>query len=89
MAVKKKTSSRRKTSKAASASARKRVSFDDKAKIKVVGEHNRREGSRYYEGYETLKKTGTVGAFRSKREKTGDAQELLRAAIKDGFIKVA
>ena len=83
----KKTSSRKTTSKKSAVNARKRVSYDDKAKIKVVGEHNRREGSRYGKGYELLRTVKTVGAFRAKRK--DDAQELLRAATKDGYIKVA
>jgi hypothetical protein len=81
------TKTRKATSKKSSSNARVRVSYDDNQKIKVVGEHTRREGSRYYEGYETLRKVKTVGAFRAKRK--DDAQELLRAATADKFIKVA
>jgi hypothetical protein len=65
------------------------VKFDDKQKIKVVGEHNRHEKSRYGIAYEQLRKTSTVAAFRAKRKADADAQELLRAATKDGYIKVA
>ena len=86
-AKKAKTTSRKAASKTAAAGARKRVSFEDTAKITVVGEHNRREDSRYGKGYAVLKTAKTVGAFRAKRK--DDAQELLRAAIKDNYIKVA
>jgi hypothetical protein len=80
-----KTSARKSVSKAAT--RRTILKFDDKQKIKVVGEHNRRDGSRYFGGYETLRKTPTVAAFRNKRP--DDAQELLRNAVKDGYIKIA
>jgi len=33
-----------------------RSKWDDAAKIKVVGEHTRREGSAYYKAYEAMKK---------------------------------
>ena len=85
----KKTAARKTTGKKSTANARTRLKLEDGAKIKVVGEHNRREGSRYFGGYEALKKVTTVGAFRKARAKTGDAQELLRAATADGYIKVA
>jgi hypothetical protein len=55
--------------------------------IKVVAEHNRRKGSRYFQGYELMKTVDNVGAFRVKRPK--DAFELLRAAKKEGYIQVA
>jgi hypothetical protein len=64
-----------------------RLLFDDGQKIKVIGEHNRREGSRFHSGYEDLKKSPNIAAFRKKHPK--DHQELLRSAVKDGFIKIA
>lgn len=85
----KKSKTRKTASKASSSNARKRVSWEDNAKIKIVGEHNRREGSRYFGGFEAMKKASTVGAFRKARAKTKDAQELLRAAQADGYVKVA
>jgi hypothetical protein len=91
MAVKKsvKKSARKSSPKTAKVNAQKRVRivFEDGQKIKVVGEHNRREGSRYFGGYESLKKSPTIAAFRKRQP--DDAQELLRAALKDGYIKVA
>ena len=61
------------------------------AKVKVVGEHNRRTGSRYFAGYELLKRTPTVGAFltKFKPRTTESGRAIVRAAIKDGYIKVA
>jgi hypothetical protein len=67
--------------------ARPRTSYDDGSKIKVIGEHSRREGSRYHTGYENLRKAATVGAFRKKHP--DDANELLRNAAKDGYIEIA
>jgi hypothetical protein len=64
-----------------------RHSYADEAKIKVVGEHTRREGSRYYKGFESMRTVRTVGAFRAKRPK--DANELLRAASNDKYIQIA
>lgn len=89
MATKKSKSARKSSSKSSAANSRKRVVWEDNAKIKVVGEHSRREGSRYFGGFEAMKKANTVGAFRKARAKTGDAQELLRAALADGYVKVA
>ena len=48
----------------------------------------RREGSRYFGGFEAMRKVKTVGAFRAARKKEGDAQELLRAAVRDKFIRI-
>jgi hypothetical protein len=36
-----------------------RVVFDDNAKIRVIGEHNRRENSRYGKQYEMLRRVKT------------------------------
>lgn len=83
----KKSNARKSSTKSASSNARNRMKFEDTAKIKVVGEHTRREGSRYFGGFEAMKKISTVAGFRKKRP--DDAQELLRAAVKDGYIKVA
>jgi hypothetical protein len=80
-----KTSTRRDL-KAATNGARKRVKYEDTQKIKVVAEHNRRKGSRYYAGYELMKTVGSVGNFRKKRP--DDASELLLNAQKDGYAKV-
>ena len=65
-----------------------RAAYDDTATIKVVGEHTRREGSRYHGGFEAMRKCKTVGVFRKVREKQGDAQERLRAALRDKFIQI-
>jgi len=65
-----------------------RLVWEDSAKIKVVGDHHRHKDSRYGKAYEQLKTVRTVGAFRAKR-KDGDAQEILRAATKDEYIRVA
>ena len=87
--AKKAKSTRKTATKAASTNARNRVKYEDDAKITVVGEHNRREDSRYGQAYATLAKSKTVGAFRKAREKDADAQEILRAATAEGYIKVA
>ena len=64
-----------------------RLTLDDNAKIKVIGEHNRRADSRFGKGYALLPKVRTVGAFKAKRP--DDAQELLRAAIAEKYIAVS
>lgn len=62
-----------------------RLTLDDGMHVKVIGEHTRRKDSRYGKQYEALRKAGTVGAFFKK----GGEREVLRAAIKDKFVKVA
>src|SRR5262245_1248732 len=97
-----KSSARRSTKRAAArkASAARRVirKFADNQRIQVVGKHTRRDNSRYGMAYEQMKRTRTVKAFRDARNnalkkkqmkaKPKDAQELLRAAIADEYIKV-
>jgi hypothetical protein len=61
-----------------------RVVFDDNAKIRVIGEHNRRENSRYGKQYEMLRRVKTVGAFKAKKGQ----HEVLKAAVADKFVKV-
>lgn len=61
------------------------VRLDDAMKIVTNGEHTRREGSRYFKGYELLRKVKTVGEYLKK----GGEREILRAAIKDKFAKVS
>lgn len=87
MAKRAKKSAKKAAKKAAASSARTKI--EDSAKIKVLGEHKRREGSRYYGGFEAMKKASTVGAFRKARAKEGDATELLRAATNDGYIRIS
>jgi len=68
----------------------KRTKLDDKATIKVIGEHSRRKGSRFFGGYEAMRKTRTVGAFRALRAKMKfkDATQLLTNAVKDKYVAI-
>jgi hypothetical protein len=72
------------TAKAATSGAKARNKIDEAAKITVVGEHKRREGSRFHTGYELLRKAGTVGNFFKK----GGSRDVLTAAVKEKFARV-
>lgn len=61
-----------------------RRAFEDSATMKVVGEHNRKEGSRYHRNYELMKKSKTYGAFIA----AGGEQDAVRDALKEGYVKV-
>jgi len=54
-------------------------------KLKVVGEHTRRKGSRYYGQYELARKCSTVGAFYAKKGE----REVLRAMLVGKYARVA
>lgn len=61
-----------------------RTVFADNAKIRVIGEHNRRENSRYGKQFELLRRVKTVGAFKARKGQ----HEVLKAAVADKFVKV-
>jgi hypothetical protein len=88
---KKRVSKTSKTTKKVATKRSPRTILADNAKIKIVGDHNRRKDSRYGGGYEQMKKARTVGAFKALRKKLkfNDGPELLRAAKKDEYIKLS
>ena len=65
-----------------------RSKWDDAAKIKVVGEHTRREGSAYYKAYEAMKKLGTVARFRAAKFGNNAHSKILRDAVTDKYIRI-
>lgn len=67
--------------------APKRQVFRDDQKIKVVGEHNRREGSRFFKSYEAMRKIPSVAAFRKRYR--GEAQMFMRCATRDRYAKIS
>ena len=54
-------------------------------KLKVVGEHTRRKGSRYYGQYELARKCPTIRVFYAKKGE----REVLRAMLTDKYVRVA
>jgi hypothetical protein len=55
-------------------------------KIKVVGKHNRRDGSRFYKSFELMKTAGTVHNYFAKK---GMRLALRAAVFEDNYAKVA
>lgn len=55
------------------------------SKIKIVGDHNRREGSRWFKNYGIMARSKTVADYLKK----GGDRDSLQGAVKEGYIKVA
>lgn len=62
-----------------------RLDIEETSKIKVVGEHNRKEGSRWYKSYELMRKAGNYGNFIKK----GGLRAALHDAVNEGYAKIA
>jgi hypothetical protein len=83
MATKTKKTTTRKS--VAKKTATPRMRLLDTMKLRVVGKHTRRKGSRYYGQYELARKCSTVGAFYAKKGE----REVLRAMVAGKYARVA